>query len=1032
MSQANADRNLLFGILAVQMDFIKRDQLITAMNAWVLAKATPLGQILLEQGALSRERHALLEALVQEHLKLHDNDPQKSLAAVTSAGPLRDRLQEVTDPDVRASLAQSDSTRLDDEDPYLTRPPSVGTPSSSGLRFHILRPHAEGGLGKVSVARDEELHREVALKEIKPRHADHPESRSRFLLEAEITGGLEHPSIVPVYGLGAYADGRPFYAMRFIRGDSLKDAIERYHQPDGPGSDPRTAGLELRQLLGRFIAVCNAIEYAHSRGILHRDLKPSNIMLGEYGETLVVDWGLAKPLDQPGSMSGTGEKKLTPSSGSAGSYTVMGSAIGTPAYMSPEQAAGRLDILGPASDIYSLGATLYELLTGKVPFPDDEVGTVLQKVQRGDFPRPCQVKKTVPPALEAVCLKAMAVKPAERYGSPRELADDIEHWLADEPVSAWPEPWTVRVRRWVGRHRTLVTATASAVLVAVIGLTVATVLLTAANERERQAKEQARTQRDEARKQKGIAEASAQLARKREREAEQQRQRAERNFVLARRAVDRYHTEVSESVLLKEPGMEPLRKKLLVAAREYYQKFVRDRGKDVAVEEELGRALFRLAQITGEIGSDREAIGLHRQALAIFQKLAGAHPKAAVYQAEAARTLHHMGRLHRLHGRPGEAEKAYQKALAIWERLVKERRQESRYQADLARSLVGLGNVFAVTKRPDRAEFLYLCALRIREQLAAENPKDPRQLRDLAVTHNNLGRVYRQFKEKYEKAKAEYREAIAAQERLVQLDKRLSQYQDDLARSYFRLGELCLLTQEKAAAQTALEKAVALWNTLVDGHPAVPLFQLRLAMAWHMLGTAFVAAGQDEKAVEAFGQAIKFCKDLKELAPSQVGEQKKQLWRAYGKRAETLTRLERYAEALQDWDEAIKVTPPGDQFGVRISRALTLVRSGDHARAAAEAKTLTVTANRRGPALYLLACVYARCCGAAARDSRLTPGDRQVQAGQYAARAVELLEEARTVGYFQTPANRAKLTKEPALESLRSNEQFKKLLGGLG
>src|SRR5207245_1335212 len=144
------------------------------------------------------------------------------------------------------------------------------------------------------VAEDQELHREVALKEIKEDRAHDAVSRSRFVLEAEITGGLEHPGIVPVYGLGQYADGRPFYAMRFVKGDNLKAAIRRFHEAERPGRDPSERSLALRQLLRRFVDVCNAVAYAHSRGVLHRDLKPANIMLGKYGETLVVDWGLAK------------------------------------------------------------------------------------------------------------------------------------------------------------------------------------------------------------------------------------------------------------------------------------------------------------------------------------------------------------------------------------------------------------------------------------------------------------------------------------------------------------------------------------------------------------------------------------------------------------------------------------------------------------------------------------------------------------------------------------------------------------------
>ncbi len=214
------------------------------------------------------------------------------------------------------------------------------------MRFRILRLHRTGGLGAVYVARDEELHREVALKEIRDRHAHDPDSRSRFLQEAEITGRLEHPGIIPVYGLGTYADGRPFYAMRFIKGDNLKDAIAHFHEADVPGRDPGERALALRELLGRFLDVCNAMAYAHSRGILHRDLKPNNILLGPYGETLVVDWGLAKPVGRPEEASRTDEVTLRPDSAGSGNSTRPGDTPGTPAYMSPEQAAGDLDRLG--------------------------------------------------------------------------------------------------------------------------------------------------------------------------------------------------------------------------------------------------------------------------------------------------------------------------------------------------------------------------------------------------------------------------------------------------------------------------------------------------------------------------------------------------------------------------------------------------------------------------------------------------------------------------------------------------------------
>jgi WD40 repeat protein/tRNA A-37 threonylcarbamoyl transferase component Bud32 len=449
-----ADRNLLFGILALQMDFISRDALIAAMNAWVLDKTKSLAEILVEQKALAASRRALLEPLVEEHIKQHGNDAEKSLASVSSVGSLRDELGRIGDADVQATLPTIASARSD-ADPHATRDyVSAGESTSAGQRFRILRPHAKGGLGEVFVARDEELRREVALKQIQGRYADDARSRARFVLEAEVTGGLEHPGIVPVYGLGQYADGRPFYAMRFVKGDSLRDAIERYHKTDGKSSDSGERALEFRRLLSRFMDVCNAIGYAHSRGVLHRDLKPGNIMLGPYGETLVVDWGLAKVVGHSEGLALLGESTLRPEAASGSAPTIAGTAVGTPQFMSPEQAAGKLDQLGPGTDVYSLGATLYCLLTGRVPFQDTDVTLVLARVRMGEFRRPRSVNPDVPLALEAICLKAMALRPEDRYRTTRTLADDIERWLADTAARAnlYVAHMNLAQRAWEDAH----------------------------------------------------------------------------------------------------------------------------------------------------------------------------------------------------------------------------------------------------------------------------------------------------------------------------------------------------------------------------------------------------------------------------------------------------------------------------------------------------------------------------------------------------------------------------------------------------
>src|SRR5262245_26271101 len=469
MSAIAADHDLLFGMLALQNGLINQGQLVAAFQAWTLDKARLLADHLVARGDLDADDRSAVDALVARHLKKHGGDVERSLAAIAAGRSTRESLARIGDPDVGGTLAQlgSAATQLGEEADRTTSY-AVGTATADGQRFRVLRPHARGGLGAVFVALDAELNREVALKQILDHHADDPTSRQRFLLEAEVTGGLEHPGIVPVYGLGTYADGRPFYAMRFIRGDSLTEAIERFHADEALKKYVGRRSLELRKLLRRFTDVCNAIAYAHSRGVLHRDIKPGNIIVGKHGETLVVDWGLAKAT---GRAHAVGEERtLVPGSGGGSAETLPGSALGTPGYMSPEQARGELDRLGPRSDVYSLGATLYGLLTGQPPFQGDDIGAVLRAVQQGDFSAPRRVDPSIDPALEAVCLKAVAASPGDRYATARALADDVERWAADEPVAAWCEPVSVRARRWARRNRTAVAAALVALVAGVVGL----------------------------------------------------------------------------------------------------------------------------------------------------------------------------------------------------------------------------------------------------------------------------------------------------------------------------------------------------------------------------------------------------------------------------------------------------------------------------------------------------------------------------------------------------------------------------------
>ena len=841
MAKSSDDRNLLFGILALQMDFVSREQLVAAMNAWVLAKEKPLGQILAEHGALAADRRALLEALVAEHLKLHGNDPERSLAAVSSAGAIKDALGQINDPGLQASLRTMPTVVA--PDPYVTVAQSVGAATSSGSRFRIVRPHARGGLGEVFVAQDQELHREVAVKQIQMRHADEPESRIRFVQEAEITGGLEHPGIVPVYGLGSYADGRPYYAMRFIRGDSLKDAIERYHGAAAKGRSPAERSLELRSLLGRVIDVCDAIEYAHSRGVLHRDLKPGNIMLGKYGETLVVDWGLAKSVDRPDIAERLGESALRPSTMSGTAPTQMGSAVGTPQFMSPEQAAGRLDQLGPSSDVYSLGATLYCVLTGRAAFEDSDLGLTLRKVERGEFPRPREINKELSPALEAICLKAMSLIQADRYPTPRALSDDLEHWLADEPVAAYREPAGERLARWTRRNRAWAQAIAAALLIVAVVAVIAMVFVTHSwNE-----------------------EAAA-------------RAEADRGFREARRAVNDYFTQVSENKLLDVPGLQPLRKELLESALKYYQQFLDERAGDPALERDVALTWFRVARIEEEIERNADAERDFERALTLQEAIVKKAGDAAAI-AELANTYNALGDLAQQTTKLADARRWFQRARDLRKQLVDAspsdpqlRRKLANVDNNLATVDVRLGNLAAAKQefasadgerqklvaekgrgsdaeqyRRDLAEGRYNFGAALKEakdlpaaleslhqaadefqELSKDNPKSIEIRRELAQAERVAGDTDTNLKNTTA-ALADYEQARQVAEPLARRNPLLTQLQAEVAAISLGLGQLKWQSNDPVEALNQFQRARGILEQLAADDPSVTLYRIDLS-----------------------------------------------------------------------------------------------------------------------------------------------------------------------------------------------------------
>ena len=349
-----------------------------------------------------------------------------------------------------------------------------------------LRFHARGGLGIVCAARDEKLRRDLAVKFLRRRLAKVSECRERFLVEAEVTSRLEHPGIVPVHGIGETENGRLFYAMRLIQGDTLDDAIGRLHK-ESEALSSEQQHTRLRDLLGHFIALCKTVAYAHNRGIVHRDIKPANVMLGRYGETILVDWGLALPVGRQGVFKQSTERTLDLGAGS-GSHDSSNTGAGTLAYMSPEQATFGAD-LDQRSDIYSLGATLYKLITGKAAF-EGRVCDVRARVIRGDFARPTEINRSAPKALEAICLKAMSAEPDQRYPTAMELAQDVDNYLADAAVSAFDEPLLRRFARWARRHWAIVQGLMGGLALVTLAVVVAALLMGRQAQRESQLREQ--------------------------------------------------------------------------------------------------------------------------------------------------------------------------------------------------------------------------------------------------------------------------------------------------------------------------------------------------------------------------------------------------------------------------------------------------------------------------------------------------------------------------------------------------------------
>ncbi|MFN7291689.1 MAG: protein kinase domain-containing protein [Pirellula sp.] len=901
------DLDLLLAVLIIQYQFADKARVMEAHEEWLRSKSGKFHEFLVLKGVLSESDKQIILPMFEKLVEKNRGDAELCYSVLSSfdntkpANRASDAQQDVTGEWIPSSSdLLSESTAKSSE----SKSPNSGKP-----RYRVLRPHAKGGLGEVSVATDVELNREVALKEIQNRFVRDADSRARFLLEAEVTGKLEHPGIVPVYGRGAYSDGRPFYAMRFIQGDSLKEAITKFHSQYSQFKNTTERRLVERQLLRRFVDVCFAVDFAHSRGVLHRDIKPGNIMLGQYGETLVVDWGLAKIIGSSTSYDGTSQISI--SSGSNSAPTQVGSAVGTPAYMPPEQAAGQVDRLGPHSDTYSLGATLYHILTGRPPFEGTNALEIIKLVIKGEFRPPRTINSEIPKSLESICVKAMALEPNDRYPSVRELAQDIERYLADEPVSSMKEPWTAQVFRWIRKHPTATAAAVTGIVLTSLGLIVFSTILGSKNqqllaannkldnknrelnsslERESQARQEAVASEEVAKQQSLLALSTLQgvvadiqsavkdmpgsnrVRRRLLNTSLEQLQRVAADYV-SRSAIDESTwaalLELGELVL--EFGPEPLatansnvagikeKSSALTLARSLsYRSLVIARELE-GKEQDKGRAKLRIAETLSQLAIVLERSGEMQEAIRSLKEVVELQESSDMMTTPKRRrnyllNMNELGRLQHLMGDAKSAfavtEKAHKKAIE-WEA---ESSSEETLDG-LALCLERLGVLWLHNLDLEKAREVSEQALLVRERIVKEKPDDEFRMHQMANLRDALGDVYAKLS-RHQDALAQFEKAYELREKLYTEDAESEIYARGMLATMDRMGDAFFDLASPELALYWYDLGRNQRQKMLDSDPENARMERELALSYEKMGMSKRSLGRHEEALEVLTKCL--------------------------------------------------------------------------------------------------------------------------------------------------------------------------------
>jgi tetratricopeptide (TPR) repeat protein len=894
-------------------------------------------------------------------------------------------------------------------------------------RYRLTRKLGEGGMGEVWAADQiQPVPRPVAIKFLLDSYNPHSATSRRFVAEARIMASLQHPGIPPVHHVDVMPDDRPYMVMKLIAGQTLETLL-------------REQGPSPTRWIGIFEAICQALGYAHASGVIHRDLKPSNVMVGAFGEVQVMDWGIAKLL-QAGAheTAASSEVEAVPPERASASadvtrvLTKTGAMMGTPAYMAPEQAAGKWDAVDCRSDVFGLGAILHALLTGSAPATKALRSGQLGNKSPGDtFAR---LDDTVAsPELVALCKRCLACEPEDRPADGAAVAAEVAELrrAAEERArQAEVDRAKAEVHAAEQRKRRRLTLLGSAALMLVLLAGIA-----------------------------GTAIGLVRAERARANES-QQRTTAEAARDHVRDVLDAMTSQVAGDFLTTQQVLGEEQKRFLTEVLTYYKQFAGEQANDEASRKRIASAAVRVGEIEDRLGRREEAATAFRaalqmyeilasedptsvqyrrdqadchnnlgngftelrrndeaewhfrQALAIREKLVAEEPLSAAYRRELGTTHHNLGiLLLGDFGRKPAAQEQFQLAFAIREKLVAEEPHSGVYQRELAATLSTLGRVLWELGQNTDAERYCKKALPLLERLVFVFPTSLAVRRELAVTLNNQGNVLYEYK-KWPAAEEYYSRALVLRERLAAEYPGSADIRHELAITLTNLGNLYCQMEKRTTSEEHIHRSVALLEKLKADFPNIPAYQSELGNAYLSFGILVFVRGEAGESVQWFDKGINTLTPIHEKYPDDA-QSKRFLRNNHRGRAVASDRLERFGEAVKDWDRAVELSQPEERPQLRATRTYSLMRSGQVARSLAEAGELRQLDVWTAAELYDLACVYSLA-------SARIPEQKQ----EHGDRAMELLRRAVSVGWKDV-----KLTKEDTdLDPLRARDDFKKWL----